>query len=297
MVGTALIQMLTEKGYKVIVLSRNPVKKSGHPLISYALWDVKKQTIDIGAIQAADYIIHLAGAGVVAKKWTAAYKAEILNSRTMSSKLLVDALKNNPNKVKAVVSASAIGWYGADNNRNQSFTESDPADDSFLGNTCKLWEQSIELVEHLNIRLVKLRLGIVLSNKGGALTEFRKPLKLGVAAILGDGKQVVSWIHIHDLCNIFIEAIENEHLTGTYNAVAPYPVTNKTLTLTLAKILHTNFYLTVNVPVFILNLMMGERSIEVLKSTTVSSNKIEKAGFTFSYPTIEKALKQINGVI
>ena len=295
MVGKAITTHLLANGYKVIILTRQlPVTKNKISAVEYALWDVYAQTIDITALQKADYIIHLAGAGVVDKKWTPAYKLEIQNSRTESSKLIIHTLNNNVNKVKTIVSASAIGWYGEDTfTHEKSFVETDKAAAGFLGETCQLWEQSIEPVEALQKRLVKLRIGIVLSNDGGALAEFKKPIRLGVAGILGNGKQIVSWIHIDDLCRLFINALENDQLSGSYNAVAPAPVTNKTLTIELAKKMKGKFFIPLHVPAFILKVMLGDRSIEVLKSVTVSSEKIVKTGFTFLYPTINLALKQL----
>lgn len=297
LVGNALTRALVKKGYKVIILTRNAGGKKQQEQVQYAAWNVNKQQIDKYALQEADHIIHLAGAGVVDKKWTAAYKKEIQDSRTESSRLIFDALKNNKNKVKAVISASAIGWYGASPLPPTpgwgGFEENVDADRSFLGQTCKLWEESIEPVTTLGKRLVKFRIGIVLSNDGGALMEFKKPLRLGVAAILGNGKQMVSWVHIDDLCKLFIAGIENENLSGSYNAVAPNPVSNKALTLTLAKALKGKFYIPMQVPAFILKLMMGKRSIEVLKSTAVSSKKIQEAGFEFGFKTIEAALQNL----
>ena len=167
LVGKHLANALVQKGYKVIILSRRITRQKQQENISYALWDIKKQRIDAGAIKQSDYIIHLAGAGVVDKKWTEAYKKEIRDSRTESSRLIIDTLKNNNNQVKAIVSASAIGWYGADTDPVKAFTETDATDKSFLGQTCKLWEESIEPVNTLGKRLVKLRIGIVLSNDGG----------------------------------------------------------------------------------------------------------------------------------
>lgn len=293
LVGKALTKMLIEKNYKVIILSRSLKNKVNTPEISYALWDVEKQTIDIEAISKADGIIHLAGAGVVDKRWTSAYKKEILSSRTRSSLLLVDALKKGNYQVKTIVSSSAIGWYGPDKKTDYAFVETDAAEVDFLGTTCRQWEESITTAELLGIRVCKLRTGIVLSNDGGALVEFKKPLQMGIAAILGNGKQIISWIHIEDLCRMFIHAIENTKLTGSFNAVAPMPVSNKTLTLTLAKLLKRRFFISMHVPAFILKLMLGESSIEVLKSTTVSSEKIKSTGFTFYYPGIESALKEL----
>lgn len=295
MIGTRLTAMLVEKGYEVIILTRNPKANHSLPGVSYARWDVERQTIDPAAIAKADHIIHLAGAGVADKRWSNHRKQEIVNSRTKSSTLIVKALKEYPNKVQSVVSSSAIGWYGPDTAKSSKngFTEDAPADTAFLGETCRVWETSIDPVTGLGKRLVKLRTGIVLSNKGGALAEFVKPLRGGIAAILGDGQQVVSWIHADDLCRMFIYALENETISGVYNAVAPHPVTNKTLTLTLAQKMRGSFYIPIYVPSFVLKIALGELSIEVLKSANVSAHKIQLAGFDFQFPTIEDALTDL----
>jgi uncharacterized protein len=291
--GTALTKLLVQKGYSVIILSRSKRAASPeNPAVSYALWDVAAQTIDVAAVQQADFIVHLAGAGVMDKRWTAAYKKEIVDSRTRSSELIVNTLTNNPNKVKAIVSASAIGIYGTDSEPAIPFEEDAPADNSFLGETCRLWEASIDPVTALGKRLVKLRIGIVLSRNGGALAEFEKPVRLGVAAILGNGRQMISWLHIDDLCGMIVYAIENEGLLGVYNAVAPAPVSNKTLTLTLAGEMKGKFFIPVYVPAFVLKLMLGPGSIEILKSTTVDCKKIQLAGYAFSYSNIKDALQR-----
>ncbi|MCW3093181.1 MAG: hypothetical protein JWP81_4250 [Ferruginibacter sp.] len=295
LIGRQLTKYLTIEGYSVIILTRKmPVPSPADPNISYALWSVKEQTIDAAAIQKADYIIHLAGAGVVDKKWTPTYRTEIVKSRTESSALLIRALQNNCHKVKAVVSASAIGWYGEDPSPLKGgFVETDQPDAGFLGETCKLWEESIEPLEKMGVRLVKLRTGIVLSNDGGALTEFKKPVQFGIAGILGNGKQVVSWIHIDDLCRIYGAAIENQQFSGSYNAVAPNPVPNKELTMELARQIKGKFYIPIHIPAIALKIMLGERSTEVLKSTTVNCKKLRNAGFSFLYPSLEAALQQL----
>jgi uncharacterized protein len=294
LVGKALGQALLEKGYRVIILSRGRDRKSENANLSYATWNVAAQTIEKDAIAAADYIVHLAGAGVADKRWTKKRKQEIVDSRVQSSQLIVDSLKKIPNKVKAVVSASAIGWYGADpvTPNLMPFTESDPADTAFLGTTCQQWEESIEPVTQAGKRLVKLRIGIVLSKDGGAIKEFLKPLRFGLATILGSGKQIISWIHIDDLVRLFIAALENENMHGAYNAVAPTPVSNRELILQLAKS-RKKFYIHVPVPAFVLKLMLGEMSIEILKSATVSAKKVQQAGFTFYYPTIKGATDKL----
>ena len=294
MIGTALTKSLREKGYNVIILTRDRHEQSSNDSgIEYVNWDVEKQYIDKDVINRADFIIHLAGAGVADKRWTKKRKQEIVNSRVKGGELLVKALSGYPNKVKAVITASAIGWYGPDPvipNPNP-FRETDPSSDDFLGSTCKLWEQSLEPVTALGIRLVKIRTGIVMSKKGDVLAEFRKPLRFGLATILGNGKQIMSWIHLDDLVRVYITAIENEKLHGAFNAVAPRPVTNKELVTTLAKKKRGSFFIPVYVPSFALRIVLGEMSIEVLKSATVSADKIKAAGFVFQFPTLKAALE------
>ena len=190
------------------------------------------------------------------------------------------------------MSASAIGWYGEDPviPNPKPFTEIDNADESFLGETCKQWEASIEPVIEQNIRLVKLRTGIVLSNDGGALKEFKKPLRFGITAILGNGRQMVSWIHIDDLVQVYLYALQNENMKGVYNAVAPNPVPNRKLILQMGKRIKGSFFIPVHVPSLVLEFVLGDMSIEILKSTTVSCDKVLAAGFSFLYPTIGSAL-------
>jgi uncharacterized protein len=297
MVGTSLSIYLAEAGYKVIVLTRNPAKakppRGFEHMVSYAAWDVNAQTIDGQAVAAADALVHLAGAGVVAQPWTEAYKKEILDSRVKSSRLLVKAIEQYGGRLKTVVSASAIGWYGEDKPGQKGFSEDAPHVPGFLGETCYHWEESIRPVAQLGKRLVICRIGIVLSNAGGALPEFKKPLQFRVAGILGNGSQMVSWIHINDLCRIFRFAIEQDAVSGVYNAAAPAPVSNRQLTLSLAKAMYGNGFISLPVPAFVLKIMMGERSVEVLKSTTVSAEKILKLGFRFDYPVIEAALADL----
>jgi uncharacterized protein len=293
LIGTAITNSLVKDGYKVVVLSRNVIN-SDQPLLQYAQWNPEQGEIDKQAIKEADYIIHLAGANVAEGRWTEKRKQEIVDSRVKSGALLVKALREIPNKIQAIISASAIGWYGADPSipNPNPFIETDPADTAFLGATCQKWEAAIEPVVNLGKRLVKLRIGIVLSDKGGAYKEFHKPLKFGVASVLGSGKQVVSWIHIDDLVRLFVYALKNETMNGIYNAVAPNPVTNEQLIKKMANI-KGGPSVTAPVPSFVLKALLGEMSIEVLKSATVSSEKVQKAGFSFQYSTIESALKDL----
>lgn len=291
-VGKNLTQKLIAKNYKVIILSRNKTTQSPQQNVSFAYWNVDKQLIDETAIENVDFIIHLAGAGIAEKRWTKKRKQEIIDSRTKSSNLLINTLKKINHKPKAIISASAIGWYG-ENKNDIPFTENDfPAND-FLGNTCKQWEDSISKAEALGIRVVKLRTGIVLSKYGGALKEFIKPIKWCIAPILGSGKQIISWIHIDDLCNQYMHAMEHEKLQGSYNAVAPTTISHKNFMLALAQKIKGKFYIPIHVPTFLLKIILGEMSIEILKSTNVSSKKIEQSGFQFQYKTIEEAIENL----
>jgi uncharacterized protein (TIGR01777 family) len=291
LVGRALSRLLTEVGYRVIILSRRSGTATDNKLITWAQWDVARQTIDVEALQQADYIVHLAGANVADKRWTNSRKKEIINSRTKSSELLYNALEKHPNKVRKVISASATGYYGE--NQGHPFIETDPPGTDFLGTTCVLWEESVLKMKQLGKKIVILRTGIALSLEGGALKEFYKPLKFGFATILGNGEQYISWIHVHDLVRLYLSAIVNHELEGIYNAVAPNPVHHKELVMAMAKEAKGKSFISLYVPSFALKMGLGEMSIEVLKSCQASSAKIQAKGFVFSYPDIKSAMEKI----
>jgi uncharacterized protein (TIGR01777 family) len=292
LIGRALSRFMESRGIQVIILTRNPRDHSSvSPGITYAAWNPEKQTINEEAIKNSRYVIHLAGAGIADKPWTEKRKKEIVESRTLSSILLIKALESIPNRVETVVSASAIGWYGE--NPSGKSVETDPPDSGFLGETCRAWESSIQPIKNLGKRLVILRTGIVLSNDGGAFPEFAKPIRYGIAGVLGSGKQIISWIHVEDICRIYMEAMVNLSWAGVYNAVAPNPVNNRTFTLELAKQMKGSFYIQMPVPNFILRIMLGDRSEEVLKSSNISSNKLKEQGFQFIYPSIDTAFRDL----
>lgn len=297
MIGRELSTMLLAKGHAVTVLTRNleAAQRKAIVGIRYTPWDVQQQTIDPEAIRQADYIINLAGENIGAKRWTQKRKQALVASRINSCATLVKALQEIPNQVKAVVQASGVDWYPADPAipNPHPFTEEAPAATGFLGETCQQWEQSISPVMQLGKRLVILRTGIVLSKHGGALDQFEKSVRFNMPAILGNGRQMISWVHIKDICRIYIHAIETEQVRGVYNAVAPTPVSNRTLMLELAQLVCGSVYLPVRIPAFLLRLVLGEMGAAVLKSTTASSEKISSTGFQFSFPTIEAALFDI----
>ncbi|HVZ56966.1 MAG TPA: TIGR01777 family oxidoreductase [Chitinophagaceae bacterium] len=301
LIGSELAEALVKRGDQVIILTRGsrnqPAATAGKEgSIRYAAWDPAAGRIDEESVAQADYIVNLAGAGVADKRWTAGRKREIRESRTGSADMLVRALRDLPNRVRAVISLSAIGWYGPDPaaGARHPFVETDPAATDFLGRTCTDWEAHIRPVSELpGKRLVILRTGIVLTARGGALAEFRKPLRAGVATILGTGSQVISWIHVQDLVRMIRYAAEQESVEGVYNAVAPGPVSNRELVLELARARKGRFFVPVYVPAWLLRLVLGEMSIEVLKSATVSCGRIREAGFTFLFPSIQSAIRQL----
>ena len=285
LVGNRLTLLLLEQGYGVVHLSRT-AKQGKVP--SYR-WDVSSGVIDEKAFDGVDALIHLAGAGIADKPWTAKRKQEILESRTRSSALLYQLLKRIPHQVKAFVSASAIGYYGFGGS-DEVFTESSEPGSDFLANVVKAWEHEVDRIQELGIRTVKIRIGIVFSDKGGALKEIAKPVCWGVGAPLGNGKQPMSWIHIDDLCAMFKYAVENENMSGAYNGVAPQWSTNRQVTKAIAKALHRPLLLP-PVPSFVLKLMLGEMANLVLLGSKVSAEKIQKTGFCFKYEQVDEAIQ------
>jgi uncharacterized protein (TIGR01777 family) len=296
MIGKALTQALIERGFNVIIYTRqsNDKPKTKNDKLSYAVWDVNKQSLDKNAFAKADYIIHLAGANFADKRWNEKVKKEIVSSRVDSAKLIIESLKTIPNKVKTIISASGISWYGADDKKiSKYFTETDSPADDFMADTCRQWEAAIEPASFLGKRLIKFRIGPVLSADGGAYVEFKNPVKFGVAGIIGNGKQVLSWIHIDDLVRAILFSMETEQMEGVYNVVSPKPVSNKELILEIAKS-SGNFFVPIPAPSFALKIVFGEMIGEILKSTTVSSEKLQKAGFIFQYPDIKSAIFQLS---
>ncbi len=252
------------------------------------MWDVNRGVMDEEALIGVDAVIHLAGAGVADQRWTEKRKNEILESRIKSTALLARSLEKNKS-VQAVVSASAIGYYGFELSDNVFTEESKPGND-FLASVVKSWEEEVNKIR--DKRVVKLRIGIVLSEKGGALQEMMKPIRWGVGAPLGTGKQYMSWIHLDDLCSMFMKAVEDKTMHGVYNATGPDAVTNNELTTAIAKTLHKSLWLPA-IPAFFLNILIGEMADIVVNGSIVSSNKIQQSGFKFQFPTLEGSLTNL----
>lgn len=291
-IGNALVPMLLKKNYRVIIFTRRN-KRSDNPNCTYATWDPDEFSYDKNAIEEADFIINLAGAGIADKRWTDKRKDLVYDSRINSDITIVKAISEVPNKIRAVVNASAIGFYGADKGK-LPFVENDPPGEGFLSKVCNDWERMITNVTELQKRLVILRTGVVLDKTGGAYKEFSNPLRFRLAAVLGNGKQIISWIHIHDMCLAYIEAIENENMSGIYNTCAPNPVSNEDLVTSIAKEKYGNAFLKMKVPAFILKIALGQLAKEaLLESATVSCDKLLQSGFQFQFHTIEDAVKDL----
>jgi uncharacterized protein (TIGR01777 family) len=287
LIGSRLTEILVEHGHAVVHLSRS--KKDG-PVKSY-VWNVEENRIDPEAFENVDTIIHLAGAGIADKPWTKARKREILESRTHSTRLLFNALANGKHPVRSFISASAVGYYGFDHN-DQVFTENSAPGSDFLASVVRQWEHEVDAIQTLGLRVVKIRIGIVLSEKAGVLKEIMKPVKFYLGAPLGSGDQYISWIHLEDLCNSFVYAVENPVLRGPYNATAPAPVTNRQLTQTIARSLKKPLIFPA-VPSFALKLFLGEMADLVLNGSQVSSGKLRQAGFQFRFTTVDAAVSAL----
>ncbi|MDX1943320.1 MAG: TIGR01777 family oxidoreductase [Saprospiraceae bacterium] len=287
LIGLRLSKMLQESGYRVLHLSRRANPNAIFPAFA---WDLDKGTIDEEAVAQADYIINLAGAGIADKPWTSQRKRVIIESRVKSTRLLLQTFEKLGKKPKAYLSSTAIGIYG--NTGENLAQEFDPPGTGFLAESCITWEKAIDEVAITGVRTVGLRIGIVLSTKGGALEKFLIPLNFFTAAYFGKGKQWYSWIHLDDACRMFLFAIENEQMQGYYNAVAPHPERNKNFTQQIVKALGKPA-LIMSIPDFVMRLVIGEMADTVLNSSRISSAKIEAAGFTFQFPKLQEALKNL----
>ena len=282
-IGRTLCDLLRENGHTVLVLSRT---KTDKPNTFY--WNLQERYIDPEAIIKADYIIHLAGEGIADKRWSLQRKKDLINSRVETANLLFEKVKElNPN-LKGFIAASGIGYYGATTSE-KIYNENDAAGEDFISEICKVWEKASLQFDAINIRTVIFRTGVVLAKEGGALKKLSQPIKLGVGAPIGSGEQYIPWIHLNDLCNMYVEAIENRKFKGIYNAVAPEHITNKSLTKIIAKKLKKPLWLP-NIPSFVMKILLGKMAIIILEGSRVSSEKIMATGFKFKYPNIKEAL-------
>lgn len=288
LIGSRLSQLLSDSGYEVRWLSRSEQNNVPYPTFQ---WNVKDGTMDEMALDGVSYVINLAGAGIADKPWTTERKKLIIDSRVMSTELLLKQIQQLENPPKAYISSAAIGYYG-DRDDEMLSESAQPGTEGFLAESTLKWEAAIEKVRQSGIRTVALRIGLVLSTLGGALPKLALPTQFFLGPYFGNGKQWYSWIHIDDICRMFIHAMEQDALEGFYNGVAPNPERNKTFTELIGKAKGRSL-LMVPGPEFVLRLVLGEMADTVFGSARVSSEKIEATGFTFLYPELVAALKDL----
>jgi uncharacterized protein len=288
MIGKRLTTHLIQNGYKVAHLSRKKKRTSD---VQTFLWNPYKKEIENGALKDVDAIIHLAGAGIADRRWTEKWKKEILASRTETTRFLKEMLSTEQNRVTTFISSSGISYYGLQD-PGRAFVESDVPGTDFMAEVTIEWEAEADRLSVNGTRVAKIRTGVVLSRDSVALKRLAMPVKFFVGAPIGSGKQYFNWIHIDDLCGIYMKAIEDAAISGAYNAVAPHPVTNRLLTRKIADVLNRPLWLP-PVPAFIVRIIAGQVAEVVLNGGMISSEKIKSCGFTFQFKTIESALADI----
>ena len=279
LIGSALTSHLRDKGENVIKLVRREPRSKDE-----AFWNPVDGKVDLDALEGVDSIVHLAGAGVGDKRWSAAYKSEILNSRLYGTTTIANAAEQL--KVKSLISSSAIGWYGETGNR--AVTETDRGGDDFLAHVCLEWERAADAAP--SVRTVKIRTGLVLDPTGGALGRMMPLFRFGLGGKLGSGKQWWSWITLHDQVRAIDYLIDSE-LSGPVNLTAPNPATNSEFTAALARALRRPALLPV--PGFALKLALGGFSTEILGSKRVLPERLNESGFAFDYPHLAPALAKL----
>ncbi|MEX0361901.1 MAG: TIGR01777 family oxidoreductase [Allomuricauda sp.] len=290
LVGKEIVKVLHEKNITVHYLTRS--KRKIHSELNYKgfYWDPSKGVLDPKSLEGVHAIINLAGA-TIANRWTKSYKKKIVESRVESLKTLKKALEiGDAPRVESIISASAIGIYP--NSLSQFYDESEKeVDDSFLGSVVEQWENAANEFEDLGLKVAKIRIGVVLSANGGALPKMARPVQLYLGAAFGSGEQWQSWIHIEDLAQMFVYIMENG-LKGTFNGVAPNPVTQSKMIKILGRVLNKPIWLP-NIPKFVMQGLLGEMSYLLFASQRVSSKRIEKKGFIFQYSNLEPTLMNL----
>ena len=279
LIGSALTSHLRNKGENVIKLVRREPRSKDE-----AFWNPVDGKIDLDALEGVESIVHLAGAGVGDKRWSAAYKSEILNSRLYGTSTIANAAEQL--KVKSLISSSAIGWYGETGNR--AVTENDRGGDDFLAHVCLEWERAADAAP--SVRTVKIRTGLVLDPTGGALGRMMPLFRFGLGGKLGSGKQWWSWITLHDQVRAIDYLIDSD-LSGPVNLTAPNPATNSEFTAALARALRRPALFPV--PGFALKVALGGFSTEILGSKRVLPERLNESGFVFDFPHLAPALAKL----
>lgn len=287
-VGRALTKKLLNRGDQVVIFTRKN-KVSTEKNIEYIQWLQHDQQYG-QAINDIDVIINLAGESINSGRWTNKRKQLILNSRIETTTEIVRIIEQMPAKPKALIQASAIGYYGTSTTNTFTEEKQTPGDD-FLATTVKLWEQTAQQATDLGVRTVFCRFGIILDKSDGALPRIAFPYHYFIGGKIGNGQQWVSWIHLEDVVRGILFTIDNENIHGAVNFTAPSPVTMNTFGKQLSHVLNRPHWLPV--PAFMLKMLLGEMSILVIAGQKVLPHQLEQNGFVFHYPQLEKALSDI----
>ena len=290
LVGRAYVRSLLAEGHNVTRLVRGDAQTFRAPGTTAVRWDPEAGTIDGAALEGHDAAVHLAGESVSEGSWTEEKKRRILDSRAKGTRLLAETLAALERKPNVLVSASAIGFYGS--RGDETLTESSASGDDFLSEVCREWEKATLPASQDGIRVVNLRIGIVLSDEGGALPKMLTPFKFGAGGKIGSGRQYMSWIDLDDVVGIIKHAVNNESLRGPVNTVAPRPVTNEQFTKSLGKVLGRPTFFAM--PEFAVGLAFGEMGKTLLLgSQRVEPSQLQKSGYQFAYTNLEDSLKHV----
>jgi uncharacterized protein (TIGR01777 family) len=285
LIGSELSATLRQRGHHVTRLVRSD------PSPGDAVWNIGRGTIDRAALEGHDAVVNLAGAGLGERRWTEAYKREIRDSRVRGTELLCGALAELERPPRVLVSGSAVGYYG--DRGDEELTEASRAGTGFLAEVVADWESATKAADAAGIRVVRLRTGVVLSPKGGALKRQLTPFRLGLGGQLGSGRQWLSWISLDDLVEAMLHLIHTETVRGAVNATAPNPVTNAEFTKALGAALHRPAILPV--PTVALKVMFGGDMVRemLLAGQRVLPRALQAIAFPFRQPTVGEALRSM----
>lgn len=286
LVGTALVNKLKERNHTVRILTRSESEEENE-----FYWNIAEKKIDDKAFENLDCIIHLAGANI-SERWTDDYKKELYSSRIDSANLLREYCEKKGIHLQSFISSSGVNYYGTFTSDQILTEESQIVENDFLAKLCVEWENAADQFSSIAERVVCLRTAVVLSRKGGAFPLLKKTVNLNIGSGVGTGKQWMNWIHIDDLVNMYVEAVENTSLNGKYNAVADEIPTNEVFMKKLAKAAD-KFFLPFNVPPFVMKSVFGEMSSIILEGTRADNKKIKSQGFDFKYSTVDEAFKNL----
>ena len=289
LIGSRIIELLDSKMYDIRIYTRSP--RDSHDNVSYYRWNLENGEMDLEGLKNCNHIISLAGAGIADKRWTDKRKKEIIDSRVLGNELINAKLNELNHRPDSIVAGSAIGIYG-DRGDDKLSEDAAPGKDEFLVKSTSLWEKALSKLSSNTNQFTLIRIGIVLSTKGGALQKMLIPLRFGVSGYFGNGKQYYSWIHIDDICGMLIKGIEDKSWSGTYNGTSPQPLTLRQMAVQI-KNTYLPIALALPVPEFLLRLAMGEMTNMLTNSTRVLPTRAMSQGFEYTFTEVKKAVMDL----